>query len=771
MLRILRDEPDSWQGKLEEEFRVRRYVFDTRLHGVKSFSDLNFDGRASSMMSAIRTLAGRFEGQPLAGVILLSDGNATDHKGYFDDSNDFDDLDLSGLPPIYPVVLGSDEPVKDVSIKGVAVSETAFEDAPVNVKAEVEVSGFKGEKISAKLIPIWQNAFSSNSESSRSNSTSSNSTSSNSFSNSESSESSFSNSSSKSEFEFGTEEQIQESSNEKSALNFRFQFRPKRSGISFYQLQVAVNESESGDVNEATMANNRRVLVIDRGGGPHRILYVAGRPNWEYKFLHRALYEDDQVQLVGLIRVARRSPRFEFKGRRGETSNPLFRGFDKQDDLTEQYDQPVLTRLNIRDEGELVGGFPKVPELLYEYAAVILDDLESGFFTRDQLSLLQKYVSERGGGFLALGGSDSLIDGNYSQTPVEAMLPVYLDRSEDSSSGEVRLEMTREGMLETWLRLRSTEDQERERLDEMPSFKVLSKVGKAKPGAMILMEAIEETGERHPALVVQRYGKGKTASLLIGDLWRWQMRDKTQSGDQAKAWRQLIRWLISDVPKRIEMSIDRAIDDANQAVRIGVRVKDERFWPAENARVDLMIKSFSSNPSNEIHDDHNDHYDDSDSDDSEIHNDQKVDLNFQQSGISDTKIVRLIAEASPSEIGLYEALYIPREVGGYAIEATISDSNGLTLGRAEAGWSADPASEEFASLNPNRALMKEIAQMSKGEIIEKDALQSFVKTLPSRNVPLTESFTSPLWHTGWCFALALGCFIAEWGIRRRRGLA
>ena len=70
---------------------------------------------------------------------------------------------------------------------------------------------------------------------------------------------------------------------------------------------------------------------------------ISGRPNWEFKFLRRALQEDDEVEVVGLIRIARREPKFDFRSRFGESTNPLFRGFGNQDDETaEQYDQPVL---------------------------------------------------------------------------------------------------------------------------------------------------------------------------------------------------------------------------------------------------------------------------------------------------------------------------------------------------------------------------------------------------------------------------------------------
>ena len=61
------------------------------------------------------------------------------------------------------------------------------------------------------------------------------------------------------------------------------------------------------------MVNNRQIVVVDRGQEPFRVLYVGGRPNWEFKFLNRAIEDDPQVQMVSLIRVARREPKFAFQ--------------------------------------------------------------------------------------------------------------------------------------------------------------------------------------------------------------------------------------------------------------------------------------------------------------------------------------------------------------------------------------------------------------------------------------------------------------------------
>ena len=96
---------------------------------------------------------------------------------------------------------------------------------------------------------------------------------------------------------------------------------------------------------------------------------------------------------------------------------------------------------------------------------------------------------------------------------------------------------------------------------------------------------------------------------------------------------------------------------------------------------------------------------------------------------------------------------------------------GVEVGRAQAGWTADPAAEEFRSLKPNRALLESIARQTGGEIIAPTKLDSFVASLPNRNAPITESWTLPLWHRSAVFLFALTCFIAEWGLRRWKGMA
>jgi uncharacterized membrane protein len=671
---LLADESSAWRHKLSDEFQVRNYLADARLTATNDFSELTFDGRSTALGDALRNLQERTHGQPLAGIILLTDGVAADLEG----------ADLSGMPPVYPVVFGSEDPPRDLAIAATSVSQTAFEDSPVTVQVDVNAVGLSGEEIVASITAV---------DGAR---------------------------------DKPAETQTLKVPREGEKLVFRFQLRPEKAGVSFYRVEL---KAKSAKDDEATLENNHTIVAVDRGAGPYRILYVSGRPNWEYKFLHRAVEADDQTQLVGLIRVAKREPKFEFKSRVGESSNPLFRGFGNQskEDI-ERYDQPVFVRLNTEDEYELRDGFPKTPEQLFKYRAVIIDDLEAEFFTAEQMTLLQRFVSERGGGLLMLGGAESFVDGKFGRTPIGDLLPVYVDQGPPAPrDAELQLDLTREGWLQPWARLRSNESEERSRFAEQPPINIVNRVRGTKPAATVIA-TVTDGRNTYPALVAQRFGRGRSAALLLGDFWQTGLGDEARQKDLGKAWRQMIRWLVADVPERIEI---RAEPQPNgQDIRLQTRVRDAKFEPLENASVVIKVQPLGS--------------------------DQPV---------------TLTAEPSLTEPGVLESTYAVRDSGGFRAEAAVTDESGSTAGTAATGWTTDLANAEFRSLVPNRALLENVARKTGGEVMNPEALPRFARELPSKRAPITETWTRPLWHTPWMLLLALSCFLGEWGLRRWKGLA
>src|SRR2546421_388058 len=83
-------------------------------------------------------------------------------------------------------------------------------------------------------------------------------------------------------------------------------------------------------------------------------------------------------------------------------------------------------------------------------------------------------------------------------------------------------------------------------------------------------------------LVVQRFGRGRTAALMIGDIWHWGLHDAEAHRDMDKAWRQLMRWLVTDVPNRVDLTVQPQTDEPNGAVELQVRVRDPKFQPLDN---------------------------------------------------------------------------------------------------------------------------------------------------------------------------------------------
>ena len=685
-------ETSPWLTRLAQDFDVRRYAFDTTLRPVKQFDSLALDGQASALAGSLAGMADRFRGQPVAGILVFTDGNATD-LGETPAS-------WQGLPPVYPVLLGSERKLVDLSVARVSVSQTNFDAAPVTITAEIEGQGVAGREVVVRVID-----------------------------------------------ESGKEVERKSTPSfpDDRPLAQRFLIKPENPGVSFYHVEAYLDgEEKSLDASrnatagaaysarsvEATLANNRRLATVDRGGGPYRVLYVSGRPNWEYKFLSRAIHDDDEVKLVGLVRVANKEPKFAFLGRQGERTNPLFRGFSNQnDEQAEQYDEPVLIRLT-DDQEELRGGFPKSAEELYRYHAIVLDDLEAAFFTQDQLSLVQEFVSRRGGGLLMLGGKESFEGGGFLRTTIGEMLPVYLDRGQaPPPAGGWRLALTREGWLQPWVRVRTTEPDEEQRLAKMPPFRAVNQLSSIKPGASVLAQVEAEGGTVRPALVVQPFGRGRTAALLVGDLWRWDLsrKDPAQS-DLEKSWRQTVRWLVSDVPQPVEVETRRAVDSGLAGVELVIRAKSKLYEPLDNATAVVKVRT------------------------------------------PDGRDVELAADASSKSAGQYLATFVPRSPGAYRATVVVTAADGSEVGRRDTGWAVEPDTEEFRTLTPNRALLERIAKETGGEVIRPGDLDGFVASLPNRKIPKTQAWTYPLWHQWSVFAFAIVCLVGEWGLRRWRGL-
>ena len=678
---------------LDENFRLQTYLFDRRLKRTVDYSELDFSGDDSALGSALTALVNRYQSRPLAALLVFTDGNASDLEALEAFSRRDD------LPPLFPIAIGREGEFADLAIRSLAVSETSFEDAPVKVVAHVGGQGFSGRRVSAVVSD-----------------------------------------------ESGAElarETLALPTDENRDGVFRIRVPVVKPGVSFLTLTVLSEKAAEGEgwkdlpkaqkvAGEVTLENNRRLAVVDRGRGPYRVLYVSGRPNWDYKFLRRALLRDSEMDLVALVRIARREPKFEWRGREGESANPLFRGFGSDiPEETLRYDEPVLMRLNTRDGEELRDGFPRTEAGLFgDYRAVILDDVEADFFTLEQMNLLERFVTVRGGSVLMMGGGESFQPGGYEDTPIGDLLPVYVNRlSTGAAALGGRFSLSREGYLEPWARLRIEQSDEELREAHMPDFHVINRLQAIKPGASVMATVTDTEQRQHPALVVQRYGEGRSAALTIGDMWRWGMRDPGAHEDLDKSWRQLARWLVNDVPDRVEVTAIRESDGASDAMRFEVQVRDAAFRPQDDASVKISMTG------------------------------------------PDGEAAEIFAEPSLKAAGVFTATLYPESSGAYRATVTVRDVESTVLAEKQNGWTVNRMADELRSLTVNRQALQTLAEASGGRVLAPDELMAFVKDeLAALDAPVMETWTRPLWHTSWLFVLALILFVAEWGLRRWKGV-
>ena len=265
--------------------------------------------------------------------------------------------------------------------------------------------------------------------------------------------------------------------------------------------------------DEVVTQNNVRESLINVRDVREKILYFEGEPRYEYKFIRRAIPENDNVIVTGLVRTA--------------DNKYLRQGVDTPD--------------------ELVAAFPKTREELFSYRSLIIGSLEAAALTGDQLRMINDFVDRRGGGLLMLGGPRSFAEGGYAGTAVADVLPVVIDRTKVMAKGTVarlNVKPTRAGLATAVTQLAGTEAASADRWNTLPPITTVNRVDEVKPGATVLLTGTDEQRAERPMLVFERYGRGKTFAFLPQDSWQWQMHASIPLEDQTheQFWRQLLRW-------------------------------------------------------------------------------------------------------------------------------------------------------------------------------------------------------------------------------------
>ncbi|MYE12691.1 MAG: hypothetical protein F4X99_13770 [Gammaproteobacteria bacterium] len=295
--------------------------------------------------------------------------------------------------------------------------------------------------------------------------------------------------------------------------------------------------------------NDVRRRLLDVAERRHRVLHLEGEPRWEYKFLRRAVAEDDVMDIVSWLRT---TPRKTY-------------------------------RQGVAGAEELAEGFPDELSKLYAYDVVVLGSLPAAALDDAQHAWLESFVGKRGGGLLALAGRDALADGGWDVAPLAKALPVTLKRGEKPTYRFVEgtAHPAVEGHASPVAALGAGESDGWAGLPRLADYQAL---GPPKPGATVLLEWVGEDTVA-PLLIEQPYGFGRTAVLASATTWRWRMRTPPDDPRHGLFWRQLLRHLAQAAQQRDRVTVEGGPD----ALAVRLALRDQRYEPVAEADVRAKV--------------------------------------------------------------------------------------------------------------------------------------------------------------------------------------
>ncbi len=450
--------------------------------------------------------------------------------------------------------------------------------------------------------------------------------------------------------------------------------------------------------DEILTENNDQSVLIRVADEQPPVLYVEGEPRWIYGFLRRAALEDKNLRLVSLLRQA----------------------------------NGKLLRQGVESAAMLEKGFPADKAELFRYKGLILGSVEASFFTFDQLRMIQDFVSQRGGGFLMLGGRYSFREGGYANTPLEDVLPISLRAggAPEFQDIEFKVRLTGYGEDHPVTRVSLAEADNRKRWEAAPALVGLNPTGAAKPGATVLAQGqIPNARAPSPVLLAfQRFGRGKSMALMTASTWRWRMELDSRDNFHEMFWRQMLRWLVSDVDDPVGLETDKHSYSQEEAVVLRAAVRDPSFLELNNAQVSAQVKS----PSGQI---------------STLPLTWDVNREGQYSG-----------SFKPAEEGIYE-------VTAEAFQA------GKSLGSAKTNFRLGESTEEFHNAAMNADLLKRLAADTGGHFYSAGDVATLPEDISYIDNGASRVEEKELWDMPFLFLLLVGAAGTEWGLRKRKGLA
>ena len=650
---------NSPMANLADRFNIQLYQFSSNCTRVDELN-LTAEGTLTDIGEAISKAVGEWRGQLTAGIILVTDGGNNSGKSPVEIAQQID-------MPIYTVGVGSTQMARDIQVAKVEVTPIAYANHLLPVRAIINSSGYDGREVQVSLMqgegqtqgsPLLDSVF-----------------------------------------------LTLDSQNGEQMVDL--QLKPQQEGTFNFSVTVPVAPEELTD------QNNVYPFFIKVVKTKLNVLYIDGRPRWEYAFLKRALQRDPNVESTCLA-VA------------GADTRPQF---------------------------------PTTRRELFPYDVLILGDIKPSFFSSGQLSMIDDFVSDRGGSVIFLAGRHSLgslgradLEGfpGFGESVLQGMLPMEVGPGGARQvKGAFNPVLTQEGLRHPITRLSDDQVENAAIWRDLPVLTQFYAGTGIKLGATALAEHVGAGFRARPVIVSQRYGKGIVLMITSDSLWRWAFGAYAFGGDDShyrRFWSGTIRWLASirTEADRVNIETDKGSYHRDEKVRVTVYVYDESYAPVSDAQ--LKVEMQMPDPASDS-------------------------FSFLEVGDPTFEKRRFSSDLkfTSNGSGRYSTEFIPARDGHYKINVEAHHAGGL-LGRSSAEFTVQTTALEFQNPQLKEAYLKNLADISDGSyhhLRDISDLPSSIRELSDIHVSIRER---GLWDNGIVLMIAVALLGAEWLLRKRKGL-
>ncbi len=381
--------------------------------------------------------------------------------------------------------------------------------------------------------------------------------------------------------------------------------------------------------------------------------------------------------------------------------------------------------------------FPQSVEELRPYDVILLGDVDAraDWISPVQLAMLADHVTQQGAGMAFLSG-ESFVPHRLRQTPLEKLLPVRIDpdflgRYEQSLADTFAPRLTVEGRQSGLFGI-ATDEESDQWVGAGAGWYWFARVLGPQPASTVLLTHPSATSGQAmmPLAVLGRAGAGRTFYLGTDDLWRW--RQTIGEEEYEALWLRIIRTLArsrrlgADCPWRLD--VDRKRYEVGQRVHVRLTAA-EGVLSTDAGELTLRVSELQRGLTNRI-------------------------------------------PLRPTHPGAreFEADFTPDASGQYDLAPQLPEQSD---GCKKLAASISVTSVDHERLRPEAdpELLRMIASRTGGKFTRTgDDPSALADLIPDRSVQIPDDVEEPLWDKPIIVVLFGLMIVAEWIVRKTRGL-